>query len=115
VHKLDFDAVLRGWTMPVESDPEQIWHSRWAKPDTANAGQLADPEVDRLIDALQIELDPTKRAALGRQLHARLYELQPYMYGVKVPNKFALNKRIRNFRTSACDPGYSIRDWYFAE
>ena len=114
-HKRDFDSVMKAWVMPIESDPEQIWHSRWAKPDTANSGQLADPEVDRLIDAMQIELDPTRRAALARQLHARLYELQAYMYGVKVPNKFALNKKIRNFRTSACDPGYAIRDWYFAE
>jgi peptide/nickel transport system substrate-binding protein len=113
--KLDFDSVMKAWVGPVERDPAQIWHSREAKPGTANVGQLADADVDRLIDALQVELDASKRGAIGRELHARLYALQPYMYGVKVPNKFAIDKRIRNFRTSACDPGYSIRDWYFAE
>jgi hypothetical protein len=29
--------------------------------------------------------------------------------------KFAISKRIRNFRIGPVDPGYSIREWYFAQ
>lgn len=115
VAEREFDAVVRAWTMPVESDPEQVWHSRWAKPGAANYLPVVDAEVDRLIDAMQLELDARVRGKLGRELHARLYALQPYMYGVKVPNKFAISKRIRNFRTSAIDPGYAIRDWWIVD
>lgn len=115
VRKREFDAVFKAWTMPVENDPEQVWHSRQAGPGTANTLPVVDPEVDRLIEAMQLELDGAKRGELGRALHRRLYELQPYLYGVKVPNKFAISKRIRNFRTSAIDPGYSIRDWWIVD
>ncbi len=115
VSKREYDAVFKAWIMPLESDPEQRWHSRNVGPGTANEVSLADSAVDRWIERFQVELDPVKRGEIGRARHARLYELQPYNYGVKVPNKFAMSKRIRNFRTSALDPGYSIREWYFAD
>lgn len=110
-----YDAVFKAWVMPLESDPEQRWHSRNAVAGAANECSLADPEVDRLIGLFQVELDPVRRGAIGRELHRRLYDLQPYNWGVKVPNKFAMSRRIRNFRTSPIDPGYSIREWYFAD
>jgi peptide/nickel transport system substrate-binding protein len=111
VRQRDFDAVYKAWVMPVESDPEQIWHSRWAKPGGGNDSGLRDAEVDRLIEAYLAELDPGARAAIGRELHRRLYSLQPYMYGVKVPHKFALSKRIGGFAAYPIDPGFRAREW----
>ena len=114
--KRDFDALALGWTLPYESDPEQVWHSRWAAPDklSSNYTSLADPQVDAIIERGQRELDPANRAAIWRELHARLYALQPYMFGFNAPKKFALNKKIRGFQTVRLDPSYVIRRWYYA-
>jgi len=49
----EFDAAYLAWTMPVESDPEQLWHSRWAGAGTGNHAGWADPVCDRWIEELQ--------------------------------------------------------------
>jgi hypothetical protein len=48
-------------------------------------------------------------------IQARLYALQPYMYGVTVPKRFALSRRITGFRASRVDPGFALREWRLAE
>lgn len=115
VHQRDFDGVFKVWIFPLESDPYQRWHSSQIGVGTANESSFSAPEVDRLCEAYVAEVDPERRGELSRELHRRLYAEQAYLYGVKVPHKFAIDARIRNVRLSAIDPGYRVRDWYRAE
>ena len=117
LHSKEFDVCSLAWVIPIESDPQQLWHSSQAPADkrTSNYVGFADDEADRLIGEIQRELDDDKRNALLRQLHARIYELQPYMFGVNLPKKLAISKRIRNYRAYAIDPHYRIRDWFLVE
>lgn len=112
----DFDAVGLAWSLPIETDPEQLWHSKGAKPGVrgSNRSSVADPYVDELIEEGQRELDDERRHALWRELHRYLYqEVQPYLFRVMFPRKFAMNEDIRGMQTFAIDPGYSIRRWYY--
>ena len=115
VWERDFELAHLAWFMPVESDPEQLWHSRWVGTQTGNHTGFADPEVDRLIDALQVELDRDRRIALFHRLHRQVHDQQAYSYGVHVPRKFAASRRVRNLQTFAMEPGYSLRRWYLQE
>src|SRR5436853_7938583 len=64
-----FDMAMYAWISAPENVPRSILHSNEV-PDAANgfAGQNAagfkNAEMDRLIDALEIELDRDKRKAL---------------------------------------------------
>ncbi|MGE5270474.1 MAG: peptide ABC transporter substrate-binding protein [Thiohalocapsa sp.] len=64
-----FDLAMYAWISAPEDVPRSILHSHEI-PDAANgyAGQNAtgfkSPEMDRLIDALEVELDATKRKNL---------------------------------------------------
>jgi len=113
----DFDALALGWAPPYESDPEQMFHSRWgnAEKKGSNFVGFADDETDRLIDAGRAELDAPARAAVWRKLHARLYEMQPYLFAFNPPRKFVMNRALRGFASYALDPNYAIRRWYYAE
>jgi peptide/nickel transport system substrate-binding protein len=111
----DFDAAHLAWFMPVESDPEQLWHSRWVKPGSGNHGSFADSEADRLIDALQVEPDAARRAELFHRLQRLIHERQVYSYGLNVPRRFAASRRLRNLQLFAIEPGYSLRRWYFED
>ncbi len=111
-----FDAVNLAWVPPLESDPEQLWHSRWGKPElkSSNMCGVMDDYVDELIEKGQKELDEEKRAALWRELHRYIHdEVQPYMFGVNTPRKFAMNRTLRGFQAFKIAPGYSIRRWYY--
>ena len=110
----EFDCLALAWAPALESDPEQIWHSRWGALDvtSSNNSGLQDSQVDQWIDQGQLELDRDERMSIWRKLHARLYELQPYLWLYNVPTKFALSRRIRGFQSFGSDPGYSIRRWH---
>lgn len=110
----DFDALALAWAPPLETDPGQVWSSSHeSKPDSSNFVGFIDETSDRLIDRSQREIDPDKRAALLRELHARIYELQPYLFAYNSPRKFALSKAIRGFQAVHMDPNYVIRRWYY--
>ncbi|MEM7306505.1 MAG: ABC transporter substrate-binding protein [Planctomycetota bacterium] len=111
----DFDAINLAWVPPLESDPEQLWHSEQGKPEkrSSNHSAVMDPEVDRLIALGQRELNKEERAKVWQALHAHLYEMQPYLFMINTPRKFAMNKDIRGFQTFQIAPGYDPRRWYF--
>ncbi|MEZ5980291.1 MAG: ABC transporter substrate-binding protein [Planctomycetota bacterium] len=113
--KRDFDGCNLAWVPPLESDPEQVWHSKWGADDveSSNNSGLQDPHLDELILAGQRELDFDARQEIWKEIHRYLYDLQPYLFGYNVPQKFAIAKKIRGFQAFAIDPGYSIRRWYF--
>jgi peptide/nickel transport system substrate-binding protein len=110
-----FEALALGWAVAPEADPEQTWHSRWAPADqkASNFVGLADPEVDRLIEQGQRELDPARRALVWRKLQARVFDLQPYLFCYAPLRKFALSRALRGFQEYRIDPNWSLRDLYY--
>jgi ABC-type transport system substrate-binding protein len=100
--------------MPSESDPEATFHSKTANGDTSNFPGLADPEVDKLIEKLQGELDRKARAGIWHELQRRLYELQPYLWGFSPPRKFAYSQKLRGVEFVRPDPNYVARRWHWA-
>ena len=115
----EFDAVNLGWVPTLESDPEQLWHSNQGKKDklnTSNNAGVVDPEVDRMINGIQREVNREARMALWKEFHGYLYnEVQPYLFGFNVPRKFAASKRVHGITHSPINPGYMIRNWHFVD
>ncbi len=110
----DFDAIALAWVPMLESDPGQVWSSsHQSQRESSNYVGFVDEASDRLIERIQRELDGEKRAALLRELHARIYELQPYLFAYNPPRKFALSKAIHGFQAVHIDPNYVIRRWYY--
>ena len=112
----DFDSFNKAWSVPFEGDPEQYWHSKWAAKElrSSNNSGLADPRVDALIEAGQREVDSARRAAIWHELHALVYDLQPYLFALNAPRKFAMNRRVRGLQLFPDSPGYSLRRLYLA-
>ncbi len=113
VGKHDFEGYIAAWAMPSESDPEATFHSKTANGDTSNFPGLCDPEVDKLIEKLQGELDRKARTGIWHQLQRRLYELQPYLWGFSPPRKFAYSQKLRGVEFVRPDPNYVARRWYW--
>ena len=79
----------------------------------ANYAGLRDPIVDTLIARGQREVDFEARMAIWRELHARIYELQPYLFFYNVPRKFAMNRNLRGLQLTRLRPGYIARRFYY--
>ena len=76
---------------------------------------IADPELDRLIETGRRELDPEKRYEIWHQFHARLYELQPFLFHETVPRKLAFSKKLRGVKLYKFTPGFRLKDMYYEE
>jgi peptide/nickel transport system substrate-binding protein len=104
-----FDAVTLGWSMGVEADPYQIWHSSQIEQGSNFVG-FANKEADNLIDAARIEFDRDKRIELYRKFSEIVHEEQPYTFLFCRESTVALNKRFKGVVVYPL--GLDPREWF---
>ncbi len=94
VNKGDFDALVLGWSMGVDPDLYQIWHSSQAGPQQLNFVGYVNPEVDRLIEAIRAEYDEARQEELAHRLHRLIAEDQPYTFLFAPKSTLVLDRKI---------------------
>ncbi len=104
-----FDAVTLGWSMGVETDPYQIWHSSQAEKGSNFVG-FVNAEADRLIERARREFDRSKRIELYRRFARIVQEEQPYTFLFCNKSLVAVSNRFRNVRVYPL--GLDPREWY---
>ena len=80
VNALKFDAVVLGWSMGIDPDLYQIWHSSQIGPQQLNFVGYEDPRADRLIVRIRREYDKQEQIQMTRRLHRLIAESQPYTF-----------------------------------
>ncbi len=80
VNKLDFDAIVLGWSMGIDPDLYQVWHSSQTSPNQLNFVGFDDPEADRLIVEIRQEYDHDRQVELCHRLHEIIAHEQPYTF-----------------------------------
>lgn len=114
----DFDAAFLAWGIDPDPDVFSTFHSSQMPPTGQNFVYYSNPRADRLIVEGRNELDPAKREAIYRELHAVLSEDQPYTWVVQEAKKWAVNRRLRDVRMARgigpflWYPG--MRSWWIA-
>jgi len=94
INKLDFDAVVLGWSMGIDPDLYQIWHSSQSGPQQLNFVGYRNPAADDLIIRIRQEYDFDRRVALCHRLHAIIAADQPYTFLYVGKWTAVLDKRI---------------------
>ena len=75
-----FDALVLGWSMGVDPDLYQIWHSSQTHPRQLNFVGYENLEADRLIVRIRREYDKTEQIKLTHNLHRIIARDQPYTF-----------------------------------
>lgn len=89
----EFTAMALSGSAPPD-DPHFFlsqYHSSW------RYSYMRDPELDKLIDAGQVELNVEKRGQIYRDAVAHMYETSPSIYLYGGVDFFAVNNRVKNF------------------
>ncbi len=82
----DFDCVTFAWSASTpESDPEQIWHSKWINNQGDNWIQWNSPTADALIERGRKVLVDADRMKVWHELHRHFHEEQPYTFLFEMP------------------------------
>ena len=80
VNTQNFDAIVLGWSMGIDPDLFQIWHSSQVGKRQLNFVGYKNPEVDRLITRIRREYDKETQIKMTRQLHRIIAHDQPYTF-----------------------------------
>jgi ABC-type transport system substrate-binding protein len=80
VNKLDFDALILGWSMGIEPDLYQIWHSSQSGPYQLNFVGFQNTAADELIIKIRQEYERERQVACCHRLHEVIAEAQPYTF-----------------------------------
>ncbi len=113
LRKKTFDAAMLGWVLSWKGDPKQLWHSSQADvPDSSNAIGYRNPELDKLIEELQVTMDEKKQIELYHKIHRIIYDDQPYTFLFQDKATGAYDARIKNVHFYKIRPCIDAREWY---
>jgi peptide/nickel transport system substrate-binding protein len=112
VDKGRFDAVILGWTIPLEPDEYAVWHSDNAKPGGLNFVGYKNAEVDALLVKARSTPDRAERKVLYARFQEILQEEQPYCF-LFVPYALpAVQARFRGVEAALAGIMYNFPEWW---
>jgi ABC-type transport system substrate-binding protein len=80
VNKLDFDALVLGWSMGIDPDLYQIWHSSQIGPHQLNFVGFKNAAADDLIIKIRQEYNHDQQVKYCHRLHEIISHEQPYTF-----------------------------------
>ena len=94
VNTAAFDAVVLGWSMGIDPDLYQIWHSSQSGPQQLNFVGYHNSRADELIVRIRQEYNRDRQQELAHQLHRLIAEDQPYTFLYAPLSTIVLDKKI---------------------
>lgn len=112
VNKGFFDAIILGWTTPLDPDLYDVWHSSRFRPKGLNFMKYANPEVDLLIERGRRTFDRAERKKIYDGVQKILHRDQPYCF-LYVPYSLpVVHKRFRGIEQAPAGITYNMEDWW---
>jgi len=112
IDKRRFDAVLLGWSLSLDPDMYDIWHSSKTKEGQFNFVNYSNPEVDRLLIEGRRTFDQEERARIYRRVHEILYNDQPYLF-LYVPDALPIiHSRFKGIEVGPGGIGHNFIEWF---
>ena len=112
INKRKFDATILGWTIPMEPDLYDVWHSSKTGPEELNFISFKNEEVDALIVKARETFDQALRKRCYDRIQEILAEEQPYLF-LYVPDALPIvHARFRGVETAPLGIGWNFIKWY---
>jgi peptide/nickel transport system substrate-binding protein len=107
----DFDGVVLSWEVGFQVDETDLFHSGAIDGPMAFAG-LQDPELDRLLDTLQLVPNQAEALPLWREYQERVVELQPFMYLYFPDRVDGVNRRLQGAQMDLRGEWTNVGKWW---
>lgn len=112
VDKKNFEAIILGWSIPLDPDLYDVWNSSKTKPGELNHISYKNEEMDRLIDEGRYTFDQAKRKVAYDRIQELLKEDAPYVF-LFVPDALpAVAARFQGIVPAPAGIGYNFIKWY---
>ncbi len=112
INKRKFDATILGWTIPLDPDLYDVWHSSKTGPDELNFISYKNREVDDLLERGRSTFDVKARKRCYDRIQEILAEEQPYTFLYCPAALPIISARFRGIEPAPIGIGYNFIKWY---
>jgi peptide/nickel transport system substrate-binding protein len=112
VNKRKFETLLLGWSMSLDPDIYDIWHSSKTKPGEFNFIGYKNDEVDGLLKQGRREFDQEKRKKIYNRVHEIIYNDQPYLFLYNPDTLPIVSSRFQGIKIAPAGISYNFIKWY---
>jgi peptide/nickel transport system substrate-binding protein len=110
--KRDYTAAIGAWNAALFVDPSSQWECDTpARPRPFNFPGYCEPAVDALISRGMSLTDPAQAAPVWKELQARIYEDQPYLFLYWMDELVAVDPRFANTSIDVLSPVGRLYAW----
>lgn len=112
IDKKRFEAVLLGWSIGLDPDQYDIWHSSKTKEKEFNFISYNNPEVDALLEKGRRTFDIEERKKSYYRIQEILADELPYIF-LYVPDATPIvHARFKGIKPSPIGISYNLPKWY---
>ncbi|RKY37112.1 MAG: peptide-binding protein [Candidatus Omnitrophota bacterium] len=112
INKRKFEAILLGWSLSLDPDIYDIWHSSKTKQGDFNFVNYQNSEVDRLLEQGRREFAQEKRKEIYHKIHQIIYQEQPYLFLYNPDSLPIVSSRFKGIKVEALGIDYNFIKWY---
>jgi len=112
INKRNFQAVLLGWSLSLDPDPFDIWHSSKTREGEFNFVGYSNKQIDQLIIAGRRTFDQEERKQIYNQIHKIIFDEQPYMFLYAPDSLVIINQRIKGIEPGPGGIGHNFIEWW---
>ncbi|MCK4536501.1 MAG: peptide-binding protein [Desulfuromonadales bacterium] len=108
----NFDATILGWSVSLDPDSYNVWHSSKTNPGELNFINFKNDEVDELLERGRRTLDQAKRKQIYDRFQEILADEQPYTW-LYVPDSLpVVARRFRGIEPAPAGIMYNFHKWW---
>ncbi|MDP2922132.1 MAG: peptide-binding protein [Candidatus Omnitrophota bacterium] len=112
IDKRRFEAVVLGWSITLDPDQYDIWHSTKTKEKELNFVSFSNQEVDDLLERGRRTFDIQERKKAYFRIQEILAEELPYIF-LYVPDALPIiSARFQGIEPAPIGISYNIEKWY---
>jgi peptide/nickel transport system substrate-binding protein len=112
INKRRFDAVILGWTIPLDPDAYDVWHSSKTSPEELNFVSYKNPEADEMLEKGRSTFNQAERKKYYDRFQEILVEDQPYTFLYVPEELIIISNRIRGVESAPIGIGHNFIKWY---
>jgi peptide/nickel transport system substrate-binding protein len=107
----NFEAITLAWTIGIENDIYQMFHSSQMVADGDDFMSYKNPELDQVIEQAHRTIDEAKRMQLWHKAHQIVHEDQPYTFLFFLKRLRFLDGRIQNVQITKLGMN-GLEEWF---
>ncbi|KAF0156157.1 MAG: peptide/nickel transport system substrate-binding protein [Syntrophaceae bacterium] len=112
INKRRFDAVILGWTIPLDPDAYDVWHSSKTAAEELNFVSYKNPEADLVLEKGRSTFNQDERKKYYDRFQEILAEDQPYTFLYVPEDLIIISSRFRGIEPAPIGIGHNVIKWY---